>query len=145
MLVILCGPPASGKTTLARGLRERLAAQGHEFAVLHSDDVARRTCERMFERVSDAGGNWILDGTFYRRRYRERFRRLDDCYVVWVRASLETCLTRNREREEPISESGVYVVFAEFEEPRADLRLDTDELSPDAALDRLEAAVHERF
>lgn len=141
MLVVLCGPPASGKTTLALRLRERLAAQGREFDVLHSDDFTRRTYERMYERVRDAGGDWILDGTFYRRIHRERFRRLDDdCYVVWVRASLETCLARNREREEPISERGVHVMFAEFEPPRAALTLDTEELSVSAALDRLEAA-----
>lgn len=114
--------------------------------MLHSDDFARRTYERMYERVRDAGGDWILDGTFYRRIHRERFRRLDDdCYVVWVRASLETCLARNGEREEPISERGVHVVFAEFEPPREDLTLDTEELSPDEAADRLEAAVLRRL
>lgn len=141
VLVILCGPPASGKTTLARGLRERLASRGRGVSVLHSDDFRRRTYEQMAARVREAGGHWILDGTFYRRDHRERFWRLDDCFVVWVRASLETCLDRNREREEPVSERGVHVMFAEFEPPRADLTLETDELSAETALDRLEAAV----
>lgn len=114
--------------------------------MLHSDDFARRTYERMYERVRDAGGDWILDGTFYRRIHCERFHRLDDdCYVVWVRASLETCLARNRGRERPISEQGVHVVFAEFELPREDLTLDTEELSPDEAADRLETAVLRRL
>lgn len=125
---------------LARGLRERLAARDREFDVLHSDDFRRRTYEQMAASVREAGGDWILDGTFYRREHRERFRRLDDCFVVWVRAPLETCLRRNREREETISERGVHVMFAEFEPPRADLTLDTDELSVETALDRLEAA-----
>lgn len=143
MLVICCGPPATGKTTLARRLRERLAASGHEFDVLHSDDFDRRTYERMAERVREADDrNWILDGTFFLRRHRERFRRLEDnCYVVRVRASLETSLARNREREASISERGVHVMYAEFEPPRADLTLDTEALSPETALDRLEAAV----
>lgn len=142
MLVILCGPPGSGKTTLAIRLRERLADRGHKFDILHSDDFDRRTYERMYERVRDAGGEWILDGTFYRRIHRENFRRLDDdCYVVWVRASLETCLSRNRERRTAISERGVHVMVAEFEPPREDLTLDTDELPTESALDQLEAAV----
>lgn len=141
MLVVLSGPPASGKTTLARGLRERLAARDRVFDVLHSDEFQRRTYERMTERVRGTGGDWILDGTFYRREHRVRLRRLDDCFVVRVRASIETCLARNREREEPISERGVHVMFATFEPPRADLTLDTEELSVAAALDRLEAAV----
>ncbi|MFC6719193.1 AAA family ATPase [Natrialbaceae archaeon GCM10025810] len=144
MLVILCGPPATGKTTLARSLRDRLAAHGYEFDSLHSDDFNRRTYERMSERVSEAEGdrNWIFDGTFFRRRHRERFRRLEDhCYVVRVRASLETSLRRNRDRESSIDERGAHVMYAEFEPPRADLTLDTDDLSEKEALDRLEAAV----
>lgn len=141
VLVVLCGPPGAGKTTLARGLRERLAARGREFGVLHSDDFARRPYDRLYERVREAGGDWILDGTFYRRIHRERFRRFDDCYVVWVRASLATCLARNRERESPISERGVHAMFAEFEPPREDLLIDTDDLAVDAALGRLEAGV----
>lgn len=144
MLVLFCGPPASGKTTLATRLRERLAARGREFGILHSDDFSRRPYERMYERVRDAGGDWILDGTFYQRIYRERFRRLDEaCYVVWIRASRETCLARNRAREDGIDEKGVHVMYSEFEPPRSDLTLDTDELSEDAAVDRLEAAVLE--
>lgn len=142
MLVVVCGPPASGKTTLATRLHERLAARGHEFDISHSDDFSRHPYERMYERVRDAGGDWILDGTFYQRIYRERFRRLDeDCYVVWVRASRETCLARNRTREDGIAEQGVHVMFSRFEPPRADLTLDTEELSEDEALDRLEAPV----
>ena len=119
-----------------------MAAQGHEFGILHSDDFSRRPYERMYERVRETGGDWILDGTFYQRIYRERFRRLDEeCYVVWVRASRETCLARNRAREDGIDETGVHVMYSEFERPRADLTLDTEELSEDEALDRLEAAV----
>lgn len=95
----------------------------------------------MFERVREAGGDWILDGTFYRRDHRERFRRLDDCRVVWVRASRERALERNREREASIDERGVHAMFAEFEPPRADLTLDTEALSVAEATERLEAAV----
>lgn len=142
MLVVLCGPPATGKTTLARGLRERLAARGVSVRVLHSDDFARETYERMYERVAgaEADDHWILDGTFYDREWQERFRALG-ARIVWVRADRETALERNRRREDPIPEKGVHVMYATFDRPRADLVIDTDECTVAEALDRLEAAV----
>ncbi|WP_435124224.1 AAA family ATPase [Halobaculum sp. D14] len=140
MFVLLCGLPASGKTTLATGLQRRLADAGYTFELLHSDDYRRRTYERMYERVAGSDADWILDGTFHRREWRVRFQTLRNVYVVWVDAAVETCVARNRARDEPISERGVYAVDAAFEPPRADLTLDTDELTVEAALDRLEAA-----
>lgn len=143
MIVLVCGPPASGKTTLATGLHRRLAARGHAVGLLHSDDYERHPYERMYERVAAEGTedrHWILDGTFFRRELRNRFYRLDETYEVWVRASLETCLERNRERADPIPEAGVRAMYGKFEPPRADLELDTERLSAEAALDRLEGA-----
>ncbi|MFB6102378.1 MAG: AAA family ATPase [Haloplanus sp.] len=141
VIVILCGPPGAGKTTLATRLRDRLAARGYEFSLLHSDDFSRRTYERMYARVGGSDDDWILDGTFYRREWQERFRALDDTHVVWVTAPVETCLARNRTRAAPISETGVHVVHAEFADPAADLVVDTDARSVEAALDRLETAI----
>ncbi|WP_240550501.1 AAA family ATPase [Halomicrobium salinisoli] len=149
MIVVLSGLPGSGKTTLATGLRERLAERGRTVALLHSDDFERRTYDRLYESVADgvAGESaapdlWLLDGTFARREWRNRFYRLDDVREVWVRAPLTTCLARNRRRADPIPDRGVESVAAEFEPPRADLVIDTDELGADESLDRLEAAVN---
>ncbi|WP_336362444.1 AAA family ATPase [Halalkalicoccus salilacus] len=144
MIVLLCGPPGVGKTTIAVRLRERLEARGTAIGLLHSDDFARRTYERMYERVKREGGDWLLDGTFYEREWRERFRGLDEVCVVHVTASLESCLERNRERPDPISETGVHVIHREFETPRADLTIDTDELSVEEAVDRAEKEVEKR-
>jgi adenylylsulfate kinase len=142
VIVVVCGPPGAGKTTLSTALRDRLAAEGARFELVHSDDFSRRTYDRMYERVAvEPAADWIVDGTFYRRAWRERFESLGDVRFASLRASLDTCLRRNRERDEPIDERGVYVVHAEFEEFDADLTLDTDSLPVDETLDRLVAAV----
>lgn len=141
MYVVLCGPPATGKTTLADGMQKRVKAQGYEFERLSSDEFSRRTYEQMYRRVVDSDADWLIDGTFHRQEWQERFRRLEDVHFVHVTADVETCLVRNRTRERPISVTGLHVIHAEFEPPRDALTIDTDVHAIGEALDRLEAAV----
>lgn len=65
--------------------------------------------------------------------------------IVYVRASLEACLRRNGEREEPIDERGVYVIYHEFDEPDADVTIDTDALDVAEATERVTRAIAEWF
>jgi tRNA uridine 5-carbamoylmethylation protein Kti12 len=137
VIVVVCGPPATGKTTVANRLRDRLADRGREVRVLDSDEFARDTYDRMYERVTDAGGNWIVAGTFYRRRWQEQFADLDDVFVAHLDADLETCLERNRRRDDPIDETGVHVVWREFDEPDADTVVEVDDRPPQAVVQRV--------
>ena len=141
MILLVCGPPGAGKTTLAISLQNELADRGREFRTLRSDDFSRNAYDRMYRRVLGTDDDWILDGTFYRREWRARFYDLGGVRVVHVTASLETCLRRNRDRADPIDEDGVHVVYREFDLPRADLTVDTDETTPDAAAARIADAV----
>lgn len=119
----------------------------------HSDDFSSRTYEQLAERVVDGPptgsgtetrpdtGITLVDGTFYRREWQTQFRTLGDVRFVLVTASLETCLERNRDRADPIDEQGVHVVYREFDEPDADLEIDTDRCGPAEATDRIVAAI----
>lgn len=128
-----------------------MADRGCPFDVIHSDDFRRRTYEQMYHQVSDAiegpvassQRHWVLDGTFYEREWRAQFYQLGETYEVWVRASLETCLERNRERDTPIPDAGVRDIYNQFEPPRADLEIDTETLDVEESLDRFESVVLE--
>jgi tRNA uridine 5-carbamoylmethylation protein Kti12 len=144
MLLLLCGPPAVGKTTIASRLRERLAETGREVALLRSDQFNRQTYEQMYERVTaDSETDWILDGTFYKQKWRDRFRGIGNVTLAYITADLETCIERNRHRDDPIDEQGVHVIYHEFDEPEADIVLDTDVLAPDEAVEQLRDEIEE--
>jgi deoxyadenosine/deoxycytidine kinase len=66
VIVIVCGPPAVGKTTITNRVHERLAAAGTDFETVRSDEFSRHTYEQMYERVAESGTDWLLDGTFYK-------------------------------------------------------------------------------
>jgi tRNA uridine 5-carbamoylmethylation protein Kti12 len=137
VIVVVCGPPAAGKTTVANRLSDRLADRGHRVRVVDSDEFARDTYDRMYERVTDAGDDWVVAGTFYRRRWQEQFADLDDVFVAYLDADLETCLERNRRRDDPIDETGVHVVCREFDEPDADLVVDVTDHPPAGVVERV--------
>ncbi|MFC4436591.1 MULTISPECIES: AAA family ATPase [Natrialbaceae] len=143
MIVVICGPPGAGKTTIATRVDRRLESRDEPTRLLHSDDFSSRTYERLSERVAEGPDDvlWLVDGTFYRRRWQERFRTLDEVRFVLVTATLETCLERNRNRRESIDERGVHVIYREFEPPNPDLGIDTDESSVTEATAQVLAAL----
>jgi adenylylsulfate kinase-like enzyme len=49
MLLLLCGPPAAGKTTIAARFRERFAETGRAVALLRSDQFDRQMYKQMHE------------------------------------------------------------------------------------------------
>ncbi|MFC4543960.1 AAA family ATPase [Halosolutus amylolyticus] len=143
MILVVCGPPGAGKTTITNRVRDRLARQGVRVESHHSDEFSSRTYERLYERVSEGPENAVhlVDGTFYRREWQTQFRTLEDVRFVHVTASLGTCLERNRSRPDSIDEQGVHVVYREFDDPDADVVIDTDDCTVTEAVDRVVAAL----
>ncbi|MFW6376131.1 MAG: AAA family ATPase [Thermoplasmatota archaeon] len=137
MIVILCGPVGVGKTTVSNKLKIRLNEEGLGLKVMHSDDFSTHTYDQMFDKVKGSNENWILDGTFYREDIRDKFRRLDDVIIVWLKAELDTCLKRNEQREEPLEEKVVHIMCQRFEEPDPDLKIETDDMDSEKVVDHI--------
>ncbi|MCD6263480.1 AAA family ATPase, partial [Candidatus Bathyarchaeota archaeon] len=70
MIILLFGPAGAGKTTIAR----RLAGKLEGSQVISSDQFRRKVYRRLMREVRRRKGEGrylIVDGTFYRRRWRE--------------------------------------------------------------------------
>lgn len=89
-LVVVCGPPGVGKSTVGRIVAERLEAEQLRTDVVRSDvvvdpsytdDERRRVYHELFDRAESTlatGRSVVLDGTFQYESTRDRAARLAD-------------------------------------------------------------------
>lgn len=141
MIVVFCGIPGSGKSTIAQLLRERLS----DVNMIVSDDISSHTYQNIMRRLNDMIGEYrhiIVDATFYKEKWRKKLRSVvddrDEVTLVYIQCSHETCLKRNREREEPIQEKAIHIIWNEFEKPEnPDISIDTEENSPEEAVETI--------
>jgi adenylylsulfate kinase len=144
MIILLFGPPASGKTTIAKRLAEKL----EDTYLLSSDQFRRSVYRQMMEEVKKRRGRQryiIIDGTFYRKQWRDELREAaegEEILEVFLNCSLQTSLRRNRERSKPIPEAAVHIIWRSFERPEnPDVEIDADMVSVEEAVRRILEAI----
>ncbi|HKA32320.1 MAG TPA: AAA family ATPase [Candidatus Binatia bacterium] len=137
MIILFCGIPGSGKTTIAEILATRLSATGR-VKVLTSDRMRSPVYRRMFQALAAGREDFlILDATFYKKEWRDRVAALakgETVVTVYLNCARETALRRNRERRPNISERALHIVYHRMEPPdRPDLAIDTSKTMPEEA------------
>jgi len=157
-LVVFCGIPGAGKTTIAR-----LVANSFENSILIETDGVRRmlarpsfspgesrfvysACFAIAKEALKTGHFVLLEGTFLREEYRLEARKVLRRYYVrvdtiWVRCDLETALERNSVRDAVVPAVKVEAMFDAFEVPNVAVRVDTSRMTPESASRRVVLAL----
>ncbi|MFC7177471.1 AAA family ATPase [Halosegnis marinus] len=158
-LVVVCGLPGAGKTTVAEEVADRLDAAMLRTDVVrkelfsdpdYTDAEAEAVYDELFARAADAlaDGNVVLDATFRTRGFREGARATADragADFRLVSVECDDAVARERIRSRTDDESDadirVYELFRDEYEPveRADLVVDNSGALPEtfAQLDGL--------
>jgi hypothetical protein len=135
-LVVVCGLPGAGKTTVGEAVADRIDAEVVRTDVVrkrmveepdYTDEETARVYRRLVERARSTlaeGGNVVLDGTFVRRAFRdlaadaatEAGAAFD---LVRVRCDESVVEERIRRREDGVSDADfeVYRIHEEAFEP----------------------------
>jgi tRNA uridine 5-carbamoylmethylation protein Kti12 len=143
VIILFCGIPGSGKTTIADTLARHLIALGG-VKVLSSDrlkpPVYRRIIKILETRRADEDF-LILDATFYKKDWRDKVTITaagERVITVHLDCPREVALARNRERRPNIAERALHIVYHRMEPPDApDLKIDTASVTPEAAAERI--------
>ncbi len=162
----ITGAPASGKSTVAEKLKERLSDAWVPVQVLEADTLRRVLTphptyspeEREVFYTSMAyigvlltqnGVNVVFDATANKRRWRRAARGLIDVFLqVYIRCPVEVCRERDRKEIYRKAEAGdaeyAWVTQEEYEEPwHVDVELDCVRDSPEASVEKIMEALKE--
>jgi len=162
--VWITGPPASGKSSVARFLKKKLTQIGVEAQILESEIVSRvltpnptHSLEEQ-EKFHNAlvyigvlltqnGVNVIFDATAHKRRWRRAARGLIDKFLqAYIRCPFEVCRERDQKGtyRKDATREGYRTPDAqdEYEEPwHADIELDCLRDSPEASAEKIMEAM----
>lgn len=160
-VVWFTGLPGCGKTTIAKSVKAILSEKKIEAKTLQLDEIRRvvtpqpRYTEEerdivyaslayMAKLLSESGINVIVDATANKRRYRDLARSLIPNFAeVYIRAPIEVCMGRERERKAEFAPKDIYKKAAleraavpginvSYEDPLApEIEVDTMTMNPE--------------
>jgi adenylylsulfate kinase-like enzyme len=123
MIIVFCGIPGSGKSTIAEILQRQLSDLGS--VQLWSSDQLRGPVYRKFLEIlapdRQRADFVILDATFYKKEWRQQVKAMtggEQVITVYLDCSLNLALERNRQRRPNVSEKALHIIFHKMERPQ---------------------------
>jgi adenylylsulfate kinase-like enzyme len=122
MIILFCGIPGSGKTTIAQMLAKRLAVLGR-VQVFSSDKLRGPVYRKFFKILAADQGRadfTVFDATFYKKAWREQMSALargEKIVTVYLDCPLAIARERNKQRQPHISEKALNIIFRQMEAP----------------------------
>ncbi|MFX1519814.1 MAG: AAA family ATPase [Promethearchaeota archaeon] len=147
MLMLFCGIPASGKTTIANEVAKRLTLKAIHIQSdiirhmipkpIHNnieDEVVYNAMNSLAKIALEFNYLVILDATFLRHERREQALSIakglgKKSLLIHVKCSLDAAITRNRMRETLIPEKIIKEINEFFEESLDALEIDSERIS----------------
>ena len=135
MLIIVCGLPGSGKSSLSRKLKQKLPAVYLNTDIIrkhitskpqYTEEEKRMVYSEMANRAEknvNMGRNVVVDATFYSKKYRNMMKNITkDHYIVLCALPeklIRERLKRREQRKNGVSDAGydVYLALKEKFEP----------------------------
>lgn len=150
MVIVFCGIPGSGKSTIARMLKEELEKFG-QTKIFISDKVSGKVYRKISKWLKENLGKAdyiLIDATFYKKEWRDQILTLvgkEAVLIVYLYCKLETCLERNKKRESSLQKRVIYIINSQMERPEnPDLSINTDEIQPGEAVCQILAKMKTR-
>ena len=160
-VIWLTGIPASGKSSIAKKLREKLMSMNWRVEVLESDELRKvltpkplytdeerdwfyRTIIWLAQLLHRHDINVIIDATAHKKKYRDEAREVfgENFIEVYVKCSLETAMRRDPKglyRKALAGEvktlPGLQVPYEET--PNPEIVLDTEKLNPNECVEEI--------
>jgi predicted kinase len=143
MIILFCGMPGCGKTTIAKLLAERLAGLG-PVQLLSSDDLKSPVYAKIFRALAPQRRSApfvILDATFYKREWRRQVRALagnEDVMTVYIHCPIDVAVQRNRARQPRVAERVIHIMRRRMEPPaHPTVAIDTAATTPAEAAEKI--------
>lgn len=131
-LIVLVGPPASGKTSLAMTFSASLEPDGNHFLRINQDDDGRIGHLTLFKSLVEGGRNIVIDRLNFNKEQRKRYLQVarDAGYktkIIVLHENRETCFKRCMDRKghptittEEHANSALNMFFKRYERPSLD-------------------------
>lgn len=149
MVIIFCGVPGSGKSTIVKILAEKLEAKG-KVKLLVSDEIRGKRYSRIYDWIGEnldynppatRADYFLIDATFYKKEWREKVKEIangQNVFTIYLHCSLKTCLERNKKRKPSFPERVIHIINAEMEKPEnPNISIDTDKIKPVEAVSQI--------